>query len=338
MGVVDGAVNNLDVEDMFQHCAWLSAPDSLVLLNSDSVITFTSDVEFTAVDFDEMPPASQLINSVSITELVKQDNPSGVHNIGGDKTFASIASVEDLVANKYNSKTLDKFINKKSEQFISGTATFTEEVTAVNINGDGGAQPLVEDTNFTLLFTKDYDILLDVEQSSFHFDTIHIASSATLKIRDQMNTYNLTERVENIVREDETAAVIGGDKVVLEQLHSDQVKVEVINTGYQELTSAYNNSYNLEDFVNIQNAQKIEGGKTIVGSVTLGDTNFLGSSSNIITNSAHEQKVAPLTNCWIDVLGTVPDDVITIDKRVKISNLITEGFSMTKKAGMCLRY
>ena len=338
MGVVDGAVNNLNVDDMFQHCAWLSAPDSLVLLNSDSVITFTSDVEFTEVDFDEMPPASQLINSVSITEFVKQDNPSGVHNIGGDKTFASIASVEDVVANKYNSKTLDKFINKKSEQIISGSATFTDVVTAVNINGDSGAQPLVDDTNFTLLFSKDYDILPGVEQSSFHFDTIHIAPSATLQIRNQINAYNLTERVENIVREDEAAAVIDGDKIVLEQLQSDQVKVDVINTGYQELTSAYDNSYNLEDFVNIQNSQKIEAGKTIVGSVTLGDTNFLGSSSNIITNSAHEQKVAPITNCWIDVLGTVPDDVITIDKRVKFSNLITEGFSMTKKAGMCSSY
>ena len=325
VGVVGGAVNSRDIGDLFQHCAWASLPASVD--SSDVGRAFTSDVEFTEARLVEMPSLALNINSVPFSEFVRLENPSGagVYNVGGDKTFATIASLANVEAGSFNSKTLDQFINKDSNQSISGVATFNGDIAAdVIIGEEEGSRPLVDHHNLTEYFTTDLDILPSTDEDTFYFATLH---TAHLKVKDKVNDFHLPGRLANVIRTDESQVVLSGQKVFLLPVQADEVKVEVINTKYQVSSEFYHKSFNIEDFVNTRNPQKIAGGKLFSAAVTLGDSQFLGSGSAIITADTEPYLAAPLANCWLDLTA---DGEVDIMARVHFANLVTGGLAVSK--------
>ena len=269
VGVVDGSMNNQDVRNIFQHCAWVSAPASIDTMNIETVLSFTTNVEFGEVQLEVMPAASQSISYISsgattstlLSEFVREDNPGGVYNVGGNKIFDTIASFDDVVAVTINSKTMDQFITKDSEQSMSGAATFSAPVSVSSIVGADVIDPIVEEKDLALYFSTDFDVFSSIDESTLHFSTMIIPVGASLEISGTINTYDVQDRVDNIVRWDEDSVEISGDKVVAEEMSAVEVKVDDIYTDYDGLLSSYGGSYSVEDFVNILTYQYIASGK-----------------------------------------------------------------------------
>ena len=201
------------------------------------------------------------LNSAPLSDFVRKADPGGVYNIGGDKTFVNITETGKIVAQTFNGKTLDQFVNKKDVQVISKHAKFNAGIKATDVVGYNG-NPLVDKKNLTEYFNDNVAVLLAMEKNK-HFNTITIGSGATLKIDNMINSYNLKERTDKIVRADNEQAEISGDKIVQKAASLGLVKVHQINTAFDG--TAYAKSYEVKDFVNIKNAQSIPAGKTFSG-------------------------------------------------------------------------
>jgi hypothetical protein len=79
-----------------------------------------------------LPTASNL-NPTPLSDFVRKAEPGGVYNIGGDKTFVNITETGKIVAQTFNSKTLDQFVNKKDAQVISKHAKSNAGIKATDV-------------------------------------------------------------------------------------------------------------------------------------------------------------------------------------------------------------
>ena len=258
---------------------------------------------------------------------MRKANDGGVYNIGGDKTFVNITNVGEIVAKTFNGKTLNQFVNKKDEQNISKHAKFNAGFKVNDIVGHNNKIPLVDTKNLTEYFNDNVAVLLAMEKNK-HFNTLTIGSGAKLKIDNKINSYNLKERTDKIVRADVEKVEISGDKTVNKAASLGPVKVSKINTAFKD--NAYGKTYVVDDFVNIKNAQSIPANKTFSGSVTLGDVSFLGSESDIVTENG-KLHAPPLTNCFIDVNSGL--DFVEVDRKVSFEALTTNHLQIAKGIG-----
>ena len=259
---------------------------------------------------------------------MRKANDGGVYNIGGVKTFVNITNVEEIVAKTFNGKTLNQFVNKKDEQNISKHAKFNAGFKVKDIVGHSNKIPLVDTKNLTEYFNDNVAVLLAMEKNK-HFNTLTIGSGAKLKIDNKINSYNLKERTEKIVRADVEEVEISGDKTVEKSASLGPVKVGKINTAYKDDT--YGKSYVVDDFVNIKNAQTIPAWKTFSGSVTLGDVSFLGAEADIVTGNG-KLRAPPLTNCFIDINSG--QDFVEVDRKVSFEALTTNHLQIAKGKGL----
>ena len=269
IGLVNDKVNGYDISDLYDNAAWLSAPGSLPDITSSSVISFDAKFNADQLQTAKMPPNNLAIslptasnlNPTPLSNFVRKAEPGGVYNIGGDKTFVNITETGKIVAQTFNGKTLDQFVNKKDAQVISKHAKFNAGIKATDVVGYNG-NPLVDKKNLTEYFNDNVAVLLAMEKNK-HFNTITIGSGATLKIDNMINSYNLKERTDKIVRADNEQAEISGNKIVQKAASLGLVKVDQINAAFDG--TAYAKSYEVKDFVNIKNAQSIPAGKTFSG-------------------------------------------------------------------------
>ena len=339
VGLVNDNVNYHDISDLYDNAAWLSAPGSLPDIASSSVISFDAEFNVDQLEMAKMPPNNLAIslptasnlNPTPLSDFVREAESGGVYNIGGDKTFVNITDTGKIVAQTFNGKTLDQFVNKKDIQVISKHAKFNAGIKVADVVGYNG-NPLVDTKNLTEYFNDNVAVLLAMEKNK-HFNTITIGSGATLKIDNMINSYNLKERTDKIVRADNENTEISGVKVVQKPASLGLVKVNQINTAYDG--KAYAKSYDVKDFVNIKNAQSIPAGKTFSGSVTLGDVSFLGSESDIVTKNGN-LRAPPLTNCFIDINSEL--DFVEVDRKVSFEAMTTNHLEIAKGKNSFFNY
>ena len=326
IGLVKATVNGHNVSELFDNAAWLSAPDSREEVTSSTVMVVDSKFDINELQMVQMPQQNLNISSTPLALFARKANPDGVYKIGGDKTFVNITDTEEILAKTFNIKTLDQFVTKHTEQNISMGAQFNAGIKVQNIVGFNGKIPLVDSKNLTEYFSNNLGTLLAMEKN-LHFNTITVGPGATIMIDNLLNSYNLKERSDNIVRTDATKVEISGNKLVPSEASLGPVKVDRINTAYSDADSAYQKSYELSDFVNMKNPQTIYAGKSFSGGVTLGDVSFLGSESLIQTKNGN-LRAPPLTNCFIDVNSE--QEFIEINRKVSFETLNTDQLHIVK--------
>ena len=333
VGVVDGEnnFNDHNISSLYENAAWREAPQSLDTVNFDTVLTFPSQAVFTGgVTFEDSLHVTE-INGIPFTDYLQEgalDNET-VH-IGGDKTLNNGSMFDEILATSFNSLTLDQLVDKNSAQSVE-MSRFEDEVTVDDILGvsDDGRLPTVDGVDLVSLASSDipgfvnetvFGSSLSVETN---FSTIVIGSSASITIQNKMNDIDLVDRVDNIVRLDESTVNITGDKIFSLSVAANDIKIKNIQTEYDTGSSSYLDTFVFDDFINTQNPQTVGSGKTFTGNATFAGMFFVSAESKI--NSV---KIAPLLECWIDINSA--DDVILIDEPVKFLSLVTDGLNISR--------